>query len=102
MSAESQTFDSPLDVEAIIIGAGFAGLRMRHELRESGVPARILEAGTDVGGTWYWNRYPGARTDTEAWAYCFSFDQAMLDGWEFPERFPSQPQVHAYLSHVAD
>jgi cyclohexanone monooxygenase len=89
-------------VEAIVIGAGFAGLRMLHELRQIGVSARALEAGTDVGGTWYWNRYPGARTDTEAWAYNMRFDRELLDEWVWPERYPSQPQVQKYLSFVAD
>jgi cyclohexanone monooxygenase len=102
VTSEIHPSDPALDVEAIIIGSGFAGIRMLYELRLSGVSARVLEAGTDVGGTWYWNRYPGARTDTEAWAYCFRFDQEMLDEWEFPERFPTQPQVHKYLTAVVD
>ena len=90
-----------LDFDAVVIGAGFGGLRMLHECRELGLSVRVLEAGTDIGGTWYWNRYPGARTDTESWAYCFRFDQDLLDEWEFVERFPSQPQVHKYLTAVA-
>ncbi len=90
-----------LDFEAVVIGAGFAGLRMLHECRQLGLSVRVLEAGTDIGGTWYWNRYPGARTDTESWAYCFRFDQELLDEWELVERFPSQPQVHKYLTAVA-
>ena len=90
------------DVEAIIIGAGFAGLRMLHELRRNGVSARVFEAAPDIGGTWYWNRYPGARTDTESWAYCFRFDQEMLDGWDWQERYASREQIHRYLCAVAD
>jgi cyclohexanone monooxygenase len=95
-------FADELDVEAIVIGAGFAGLRMLQELRRLDVTVRVFEAGTDVGGTWYWNRYPGARTDTEAWAYCFRFDQELLNEWEWPERYPAQPVVQSYLSWVAD
>jgi cation diffusion facilitator CzcD-associated flavoprotein CzcO len=69
MTAEPHVDEAPLD--AVIIGAGFGGLRMLIELRRMGLKAKVFEAGTDVGGTWYWNRYPGARTDTEAWAYCY-------------------------------
>ncbi|HEX4107600.1 MAG TPA: NAD(P)/FAD-dependent oxidoreductase [Solirubrobacteraceae bacterium] len=90
------------EYEAIVIGAGFAGLRMLHELRRLGVAARVLEAGTDVGGTWYWNRYPGARTDSESWVYCFWFDQELLQDWDWNARFPAQEEVYAYLRHAAD
>lgn len=88
--------------EAIVVGAGFGGLRMLHELRQLGISARVLEAGTDVGGTWYWNRYPGARTDSEAWVYCFGFSRALVDEWEWPERMPSQMDVLRYLQFAAD
>jgi cyclohexanone monooxygenase len=86
----------------LVIGAGFGGLRVLHELRWRGFSVRVLEAGSDVGGTWYWNRYPGARTDSESWVYCFSFDEQLQQEWNWPARFPSQPEVHAYLRHVAD
>ena len=92
--------EAPLD--AVIIGAGFGGLRMLIELRRMGLNAKVFEAGTDVGGTWYWNRYPGARTDTEAWAYCFQFDEELLQEWTWRDRYPNQAQVHEYLRHVAD
>jgi cyclohexanone monooxygenase len=92
-----------VDYEAIVIGAGFGGLRALRELRdELGMSVKVLEAGTDVGGTWYWNRYPGARTDTESWAYCFSFDEQLLQDWDWPERFPTQANVLEYLRHAAD
>lgn len=91
----------PVDVEAIIIGAGFGGLRSLWELRSRGISAKVLEKGTNVGGTWYWNRYPGARTDSESWVYCFSFDKEVLQEWDWNERFPTQPEVQAYLEHVA-
>ena len=90
------------DFDAIVIGAGFGGLRMLHELRELGLSTRVLEAGTDVGGTWYWNRYPGARTDSESWYYCFSFSRELEQEWDWSERYPPQPEVLRYLRHVAD
>ena len=91
-----------VDFDAIVIGAGFAGLRMLHELRELGLSARVFEAASDVGGTWYWNRYPGARTDSESWVYAYSFSKELQDEWNWSERFPPQPEALAYLQHVAD
>ena len=90
------------DFDAIVIGAGFAGLRMLHELRELGLSAQVFEAASDVGGTWYWNRYPGARTDSESWVYAYSFSKELQDEWNWSERFPPQPEALAYLQHVAD
>jgi cation diffusion facilitator CzcD-associated flavoprotein CzcO len=90
------------EFDAIVIGAGFGGLRMLHELRELGLSTRVLEAGTDVGGTWYWNRYPGAKTDSESWYYAFSFSKELEQEWDWSERYPSQPEVLRYLGHVAD
>src|SRR6266568_2481513 len=88
--------------DAIVIGAGFGGLRALHELRQLGLSVKVLEAAADVGGTWYWNRYPGARTDSESWVYCFSFDKGLQDDWNWPDRFPSQPDVLRYFQHVAE
>jgi cation diffusion facilitator CzcD-associated flavoprotein CzcO len=88
--------------DAVVIGAGFGGLRALHELRQLGLSVLVIEAASDVGGTWYWNRYPGARTDSENWIYAFSFSKELQDDWDWPERFPTQPQVLAYLRHVAD
>jgi cation diffusion facilitator CzcD-associated flavoprotein CzcO len=90
------------DVDAVVVGAGFAGLRSIHALRQLGLSMQVFEAGTDVGGTWYWNRYPGARTDTESWAYCFSFDRELWEEWQFRERFTAQQDVLDYLRRVAD
>ena len=90
------------DYEAIVIGAGFAGIRTLHELRELGVTVKVLEAGSDVGGTWYWNRYPGARTDSESWVYAYSFSKELQDEWRWTERFPPQAETLAYLRHVVD
>lgn len=90
------------DYDAIVIGAGFGGLRALYELKKQGKSVLLFDAGSDVGGTWYWNRYPGARTDSEAWAYCYSFSKELQDDWDWPERMPTWNQVQAYLSHVAD
>ncbi len=98
-----KTQDVPtLDYDAIIVGAGFGGLRALHEMRKLGKSVHLLDAGSDVGGTWYWNRYPGARTDSEAWAYCYSFSKELQDDWDWPERMPTWDQVQGYLGHVAD
>ncbi|MBA3745059.1 NAD(P)/FAD-dependent oxidoreductase [Sporichthya sp.] len=88
--------------DAVIVGGGFAGVRSLWETRQLGLSARVLEAGTSVGGTWYWNRYPGARTDSEAWTYCFSFDDKLCQEWNWTERFPGQPEVEAYFNHAVD
>ncbi len=94
--------ESATAFDAIVIGAGFAGIYMLHELRKLGLSARLLEAGDDVGGTWYWNRYPGARCDSDSLYYSFSFDDDLDQDYEWPERFAVQPEVMKYLSHVTD
>ncbi len=88
--------------DAVIVGAGFAGIRTLWEMRRLGLSAKVLEAGTNVGGTWYWNRYPGARTDSEAWTYCFSFDEELCQDWDWSERFPGQPEMETYFNHAVD
>ena len=88
--------------EAIIIGAGIAGLYQLYRLRELGMRVQVFEAGSDVGGTWYWNRYPGARFDSESWSYGYSFSEELLQEWEWPEHFAAQPDTLRYLNHVAD
>ena len=88
--------------DCLVIGAGFGGLRMLYELRQLGLQRKVIEAGSDVGGTWYWNRYPGARTDSESWVYCFSFSGELEQEWDWAERYPAQPEVLRYLRHVAD
>jgi cation diffusion facilitator CzcD-associated flavoprotein CzcO len=90
------------EVGAVVVGAGFGGLRMLYELRNLKIDAVVLEEGSDVGGTWFWNRYPGARTDSESWVYCYSFSGELQQDWDWLERYPSQPEVLAYLRHVAD
>ena len=89
-------------LDAVIVGAGFAGLYMLHRLRSMGLAARVLEAGGGVGGTWYWNRYPGARCDVVSMEYSYQFSEALQQEWEWTERYASQPEILAYLGHVAD
>jgi cyclohexanone monooxygenase len=90
------------EFEAIVIGAGFAGLHMLWRLRRMGVAARVLEEGHGVGGTWYWNRYPGARCDTESIEYSYGFDEALQQEWRWSERYATQPEIERYANHVAD
>ena len=91
------------DVDAVIIGAGFSGLYMLHKLRnQMGLPARVFEAGSSVGGTWYWNRYPGARSDSDSYIYGFTFDEELWREWQWSERYPEQHEILAYLQHVAE
>ena len=91
------------DFDAVVIGAGFAGLGMLWRLREVlGMSAQVYEAGAGVGGTWYWNRYPGARCDSESYVYCFSFSKELLQEWNWSGKYPEQPEILSYLNHVAD
>ena len=93
--------DAP-DVDAVVIGAGFAGLYMLHRLRDMGLSVRVFERGSGVGGTWYWNRYPGARCDTDSVEYSYQFSDALQQEWRWTERFATQPEILRYLEHVAD
>ena len=88
--------------DAIVIGAGVSGLYTLHKLRGLGLSVRVLEAGTDIGGTWYWNRYPGARFDSESYSYQYSFAKELVEEWEWSEHFASQPEAERYLHFVAD
>ncbi|MEJ2870482.1 NAD(P)/FAD-dependent oxidoreductase [Actinomycetospora sp. OC33-EN08] len=92
----------PATVDAVVIGAGVSGLYMIYSLRELGLSTLALEAGTDVGGTWFWNRYPGARCDSESWCYAYTFDKSLEQEWDWSCRYPEQPEILAYLNHVAD
>jgi cation diffusion facilitator CzcD-associated flavoprotein CzcO len=103
MSDEVKTGDGVHEVDAIVIGSGFAGLYSIHRLRnESGLTVQAFENAGDVGGTWYWNQYPGARSDTEVNAYCYSFDKDLFHEWKWSERYPRQEEIWSYLKHVAD
>lgn len=92
----TQTYD------AIVIGAGVSGLYALHQLRELGLSARVFEAGTDIGGTWYWNRYPGARCDIESLSYSYSFSEELQQDWHWTHRYATQPEILRYANHVAD
>ena len=88
--------------DAVVIGAGITGIYQVHALRKIGLDVKGYEAGSDVGGTWYWNRYPGCRLDTESYAYGYFGLKGILPGWEWKERFASQPELLQYVSRAAD
>ena len=88
----------PQDFDALVIGAGISGLYQLYRLRELGLRVRVLEAGSGVGGTWYWNRYPGARFDSESYSYGYSFSQELLEEWNWSEHFAPQPETLRYLN----
>ncbi|MEL0323261.1 MAG: NAD(P)-binding protein, partial [Rhodospirillales bacterium] len=90
------------DFEAIIIGGGISGMFMVHRLRSLGMKVRAFENGSDVGGTWYWNRYPGARFDSESWTYGYTFSEELLQEWDWTENYSPQPHTLKYLQYVAD
>jgi len=102
VSASPPSAPPGLDFDAIIIGAGLSGMYQLHRLRELGLKVQVFETGTDVGGTWYWNRYPGARFDSESYSYGYSFSKELLEEWEWSEHFAGQPETLRYCRHVAD
>jgi cation diffusion facilitator CzcD-associated flavoprotein CzcO len=107
MAASRETKTPPgvapaLNYDAIIIGAGMSGMYQLYRLRELGMRVRVFEAGTGVGGTWYWNRYPGARFDSESYSYGYSFSKELLEEWDWSEHFAGQPETLRYLNLVAD
>ena len=100
MSAMPSATESTYDV--VVVGAGFAGMYMLHRLRGQGMTARVFEQGSGVGGTWYWNRYPGARCDVESMQYSYSFSEELQQEWDWSERYAPQPEILKYANHVAD
>jgi cation diffusion facilitator CzcD-associated flavoprotein CzcO len=98
----SQSRSVPRSVDAVVVGAGFSGMYLLHKFRQLGLSALVFEAGADVGGTWYWNRYPGARVDVESLAYSYSFSHELEQEYEWHERYPTQPEILRYARHVAD
>jgi cyclohexanone monooxygenase len=88
--------------DAVVVGAGFAGMYMLHRLRKQGLSVRVYEQGDGVGGTWYWNRYPGARCDVESMQYSYSFSDELQQQWDWSERYAPQPEILKYANHVAD
>ena len=89
-------------VDALVVGAGLSGLYMLHRFRGLGLDAVVLEAGSDIGGTWFWNRYPGARCDVESMEYSYSFSPELEQEWDWSEKYPTQPEILRYVHHVAD
>nr|WP_293368181.1 NAD(P)/FAD-dependent oxidoreductase [Nevskia sp.] len=98
----SETSAALQTVDAVVIGAGFAGLYQLYRLREQGLTVRVFDTASGVGGTWYWNRYPGARTDSPSHVYQYWFSDELLAEWDWKERFPAQPETERYLNHMAD
>ena len=94
--------DPTESVDAVVVGAGFAGLYAHHRLRQVGLSLRGFETATDVGGTWWWNRYPGARCDVESMDYCYSFSPELEQEWTWSERYATQPEILRYAGTVAD
>src|SRR2546423_14545329 len=89
-------------VDVLVVGAGITGIYQLYRAREAGFSVQLLEAGGGVGGTWYWNRYPGARFDSESYTYGYLFSKELFDEWEWQEHFAEQPETERYLNHVVD
>src|SRR5256885_12022946 len=90
------------DVDVLVVGAGITGIYQLYRAREAGFSALLLEAGDGVGGTWYWNRYPGARFDSESYTYGYLFSRELFDEWEWQEHFAAQTETERYFNHVVD
>ena len=99
---DASTGPIPRSLDVAIVGGGLAGLYAIHRLRGLGLKVRAYEAGSGIGGTWFWNRYPGARCDVESLEYSYSFDEALQQEWQWPERYGTQPEILKYINHVAD
>lgn len=102
MSATATSQNDLTAYDAIVVGAGLGGLYVLHRLREMGLRVRVFEAGSGVGGTWFWNRYPGARCDIESMEYSYSFSDELQQEWKWPERYGTQPEILRYINHVAE
>ena len=100
--ADPDAPDPTESVDAVVVGAGFAGLYALHRLRQVGLSLRGFEAAADVGGTWWWNRYPGARCDVESMDYSYSFSPELEQEWDWSERYATQPEILRYAEYVAD
>src|SRR6478735_1670858 len=90
------------DVDVLVVGAGITGIYQLYRAREAGFSVQLVEAGGGVGGTWFWNRYPGARFDSESYTYGYLFSRELFDEWEWQEHFAGQPEIERYLNHVVD
>ncbi|GGD06418.1 flavin-containing monooxygenase [Nocardioides daphniae] len=98
----TSSVDSATELDVLVVGAGFSGLHLLHRLRGDGFSVRVVESAPEVGGTWYWNRYPGARCDVESVDYSYSWDDELQQEWDWTEKYPAQGDILAYLKHVAD
>src|SRR3954466_6706961 len=103
-TADSMVADARagVDVDVLVVGAGITGIYQMYRAREAGFSVALVEAGDGVGGTWYWNRYPGARFDSESYTYAYLFSQELFEEWEWQEHFAQQPEIECYLNHVVD
>jgi cyclohexanone monooxygenase/acetone monooxygenase len=101
-TAEVDGGSAPQELDALVIGTGVAGLYQLHQLREQGLRVRAYDAAADVGGTWFWNRYPGARFDSEAYIYQYLFSKELYEGWSWSQRFPDQPEIERWMHYVTD
>src|SRR6266550_7402395 len=99
---QSATGTASASYDVVVVGAGFAGMYMLHKLHVQGMTVRVFEQGSGVGGTWYWNRYPGARCDVESMQYSYSFSEELQQEWDWSERYAPQPEILKYANHVAD
>src|SRR5690625_3644413 len=102
MTQSKRSFVEKPDYDAVVIGAGFSGIYMLHSLRENGFSAKVIEKADGVGGTWYWNRYPGARCDSDSIFYNYTFSEELFKSWTWSSRYPEQPEILQYLNHVTD
>ena len=103
VNALDSSTSQPVQLDALVVGAGFSGMFQLMQLRDKlGLSVKLLEAADGVGGTWYWNRYPGARCDSESHSYSYYFSKELLEEWDWSERYPQQPEILRYLNHVAD
>ena len=102
LEREADTAKRAIELDAIVVGGGLAGIYALYRLRKLGLKARAFEAGSGIGGTWFWNRYPGARCDVESMEYSYAFDDDLQQEWQWPERYGTQPEILRYINHVAD
>ena len=102
VSEPAQAAEQGAQLDVAVVGAGLAGLYALHRFRGLGFKTRVYEAGSGIGGTWFWNRYPGARCDIESLEYSYSFSPELDQEWKWPERYATQPQILEYINHVAD
>src|SRR5260370_40594541 len=100
--ASEATSSTTQQLDVAVVGAGFAGLYLLYRLRKAGFTTLLLEEAGDVGGTWYWNRYPGARCDIQTIDYSYTFDPDLESAWQWPEKYATQPEILRYLGFVAD